>query len=89
MDCPKYDIKSSDGEIPVLELWRIRCTLSLLPSPLWQRVVVPVKVQSMGQIEFFNHLLRIIIISYLKPSSYMQIVHIRQEYLSNRITNVK
>ena len=43
--------------------WEICCTLSLplLPGSLWTGVVVPVKVQSMGQIELFNHLLRIII----------------------------
>ena len=29
--------------------------LLLLPSPLWHRMVVPVKVPSMGQIELFNH----------------------------------
>ena len=45
---------------------------SLLP-----RVVVPVRVLSLGQIELFNHLLRIIIIGYLKLCSCMQIVHIR------------
>ena len=43
----------------------------------------------MCQIELFNHLLGIIIISYLKPYSCVQIVHIRSEYLMNRITNIK
>ena len=36
-----------------------------------------------------NHLLRIVIITYLKPYSCVQIIHITQEYLINRITNVK
>ena len=53
----KSDIKPSDGEAPVLELWRMESTtsLSLLPVPLWHEVVVPVKFLSMGQIELFNH----------------------------------
>ena len=42
----------------------------------------------MCQIELFNHLLWIIIISYLKPDSYEQIIYIPLEYLINRITNV-
>ena len=34
--CPGYDIKQSDGEGLVLELWGMRCTPSLpsLPVPL-------------------------------------------------------
>ena len=43
----------------------------------------------MGQIEPFSHLLRIAIIINLKPYSCMQIIYIRQEYLINRIINVK
>ena len=35
----------------------------------------------MNRIELFNHLLKIIFISYLKPYNYLQIVHIRLEYL--------
>ena len=37
-ECPDYDIKQSDGEVPVmLELWwkRITPSLPLLPGPLW------------------------------------------------------
>ena len=34
------------------------------------------RVPSMGNIELFNQLLRIIIINYLKPFSYVQIVSI-------------
>ena len=37
-----------------------------------------VRVTSMGQIELFNHLLRIIMVSYLKPYSYVQIDSIHQ-----------
>ena len=33
-----------------------------------------IKITSMGQIERFNHLLRIIIIEYLKPYSCVQII---------------
>ena len=42
----------------------------------------------MGQIEVFNYLLRIIIISYLKSYGYIQIIWIWQKYL-NGITNIK
>ena len=41
-----YDIKQSDGEVPVmLELWEIQSTPSLpsLPSPLWLGVIAPNK----------------------------------------------
>ena len=53
-ECLGYDIKQSDGEIPVvLELWEMRSTpsLSSLPGPLWSGVVAPDKVLSIGQIE--------------------------------------
>ena len=39
-------------------------------------MVVLVKIPSMDQIELFNHLLRIIIIGYLKPYSSVQIIYI-------------
>ena len=45
-ECPGYDTKQSDGEVPVmLELWGMWSTLSLpsLPSSLWPGVVVPDK----------------------------------------------
>ena len=45
-ECPRYDTKQSDGEVPVmLELWGIRCTpsLSSLPGPLWPGMVAPDK----------------------------------------------
>ena len=51
--------------------------LPLLTAPLQPGVVVHVKVPSMDQIELFYHLLRIFIISYLRPYSCVQIVHIR------------
>ena len=43
----------------------------------------------MSQMELFNHLLKIIIISHLKPYSYIQIVRIRYKYIINKITNIK
>ena len=45
-ECPGYDTKQSDGEIPaMLELWGVRSTPSLpsLPGPLWPGVVAPDK----------------------------------------------
>ena len=43
-ECPRYDTKQSDGDVPVmLELWGIRSTPSLpfLPVTLWPGVVAP------------------------------------------------
>ena len=57
-------------------MW-ITPSLPLLSGSHWPRVVVPVWVLSMGLIELFNHLLRIIIIIYLKLYSCVQIVCIR------------
>ena len=45
-ECPGYDTKQSDGEVPgILELWGMRSTslLSSLPGPLWPGVVAPDK----------------------------------------------
>ena len=45
-ECPGYDTKKSDGEVPVmLGLWGMRSTPSLpsLPGPLWPRMVAPNK----------------------------------------------
>ena len=53
-ECPKYDIKQSDGKAPVmLELWGMRTTplLPLFPGPLCFGVVAPDKVLSMSQIK--------------------------------------
>ncbi len=53
-ECPGYDTKQSDGEVPVmLELWGMQSTpsLPLLPGQLWLGVVPPDRVLSMGQIE--------------------------------------
>ena len=53
-ECPGYDTKHSDGEVPViLELWRMWSTpsLPLLPGPLWLRVVALDSILSMGQVE--------------------------------------
>ena len=50
-ECPAYDTKQSDGEVPVmLELWGMWSTpsLPLLPGPLWPRVEAPDRVLSMG-----------------------------------------
>ena len=43
-ECPRYDIKQSDGEVPVLlELWGMRSSpsLSSLPGSLWPGFVTP------------------------------------------------
>ena len=45
-ECPGYDTKQSDGEVPaMLELWGMRSTPSLpsLPGPLWPGVLAPDK----------------------------------------------
>ena len=45
-ECPAYDTKQSDGEVPVmLELWGMQSILSLplLPGPLWPGMVAPDK----------------------------------------------
>ena len=55
---PGCDIKPSDGEARLLEIWEMWSTSSLLllPGPLWLAVVAPDRVLSMGQIELFNYL---------------------------------
>ena len=50
-ECPGYDTKQSDGEVPaMLELWGMWSTLSLpsLPGPLWPGVIAPDRALSMG-----------------------------------------
>ena len=50
-ECPGYDTKQSDGEVPsLLEIWGMRSTPSLpsLPGPLWPGVVAPDRALSMG-----------------------------------------
>ena len=50
-ECPRYDTKQSDGEVPaVLELWGLWSTPSLpsLPGPLWPGVVAPDRARSIG-----------------------------------------
>ena len=61
----------------------------LLPGQLRSGFIVPVRVPALDQVELFNHLLRNILISYLKPYSCMRIIHYTMEYLINKITNVK
>ena len=51
--------------------------LPLLAGPLRPEFVVTDRVRSIGQIELFNHLQRIVIIYYLKPYSCVQIICIR------------
>ena len=54
---PRYEIKQSDGEFPLMmELWGMRVNPSLLSprGPLWDGVVRPEKVLSMGQVELFG-----------------------------------
>ena len=53
-ECPAYDTKQSDGEVPViLDLLEMLSTysLSFLYGPLWSAVVPPDRVLSMGQIK--------------------------------------
>ena len=53
-ECPGYDTKQSDGEVPVmLELWGMRSTSSLrsLSGSFWGGVIAPDRILSMGQIE--------------------------------------
>ena len=54
----EYDIKQSNGESLVPELWGMWSTpsLPLIPGPLWPWVVVTARVPSMGQIDLFDHL---------------------------------
>ena len=50
-ECPEYDTKQSDGEVPVmLGLWGMRSTLSLplLPGPLWPGMVALHRALSVG-----------------------------------------
>ena len=50
-ECPGYNTKQSDGEVPVmLELWGMGSTpsLPLLPVPLRPRMVAPNRALSMG-----------------------------------------
>ena len=50
-ECPEYNTKQSDGEVPVmLWLWGMRSTPSLpfLPGPLWHGVVASNRALSMG-----------------------------------------
>ena len=50
-ECPRYNIKQSDGEVPVmLDLWGMRSTpsLPLLPGPLWSGMVAPDRALSMS-----------------------------------------
>ena len=45
-ECPDYDTKQSDGEVPVmLEVWGMWSTpsLPLLPGPLWPGDIAPDK----------------------------------------------
>ena len=57
-----------------LEVLRSTPSLLLLASPLCPGVVIPVRVLSVSQIELLNRLEMIIIISYLKPYNYVQII---------------
>ena len=52
-ECPRYEAKQSDGEVPVmLKLWERLSTplLPLLLVPLWSRVVAADRTLSIGQI---------------------------------------
>ena len=50
-ECPGYDTKQSDGEVPVmLEVWGMWSNplLPLLTGPLWPGMVAPDRVVSKG-----------------------------------------
>ena len=65
--CPEYDTKTANREDKYLEIWGMSTpSLQSHPCPLGPRVVVPIRVLSMGQIETFTYLL------YLKPFNYVQ-----------------
>ena len=61
-ECPDMTLNHLEVQAPVLELWGMWSTSSfpLLSGSLKPRVVVPIRVPSMGQIELFNHLLEAI-----------------------------
>ena len=78
-ECPGHDNKLH--LMVRLQSWRFggmwnTPSLPLLPGPIRSGVVAPVRVPSLGQIELFNHLLKSIIISYLKPNSSVQLIYI-------------
>ena len=53
-ECPGYDTKQNDGEVPVMvEFYGMRATPSWpsLPGQLWPRVLAPDRILSMSQIE--------------------------------------
>ena len=53
-ECPGYDTKQSDGEVPVmLERWEMWSTPSVisLQCPLWLRVAAPDRVLSIDEME--------------------------------------
>ena len=54
--CPRYNTKTSYGEVPVLELWEMWSTHSLLlfPGSLWPGVEVFIRASSMGQMQIFD-----------------------------------
>ena len=51
--CPGYNIKTFDGEAPVLENMEYPF-ITTLPGPLWPRVIALDRVLSVGQIELFD-----------------------------------
>ena len=63
-----------------LQFWNT-VSLQLLPGPPRLRLLVPVRVQSMSQINLFNHFLIIIIIRYLKSNSCVQVIYFTLEVL--------
>ena len=81
--CSRYNTKLYLQWGSISGFWGMQCTpsLPLFSGLLWLRVVVPVRVPPISQIELFNHLQRIIIIRYLKQYNCVQIVCIRSEYL--------
>ena len=76
-ECPGYEIKQCDGEVPVmLELWGMRSIplLLSLPGPLWPGVVAPDRVLSMSQIE----------LNCVRSANLYLINHVKTDRFSNK-----
>ena len=59
LECPRYD--TFGVVVPVLEEWGVMPLLSLLPGPLWPRLVVSVRVISMSQVDLFEIMFKMIL----------------------------
>ena len=55
-ECPTYDMKQSDVEALVLEIWGNIDYPFIVLAPFKQGVVAPDRILFIGQIELFDHL---------------------------------